>query len=141
MNELDISAELAALRSTFADIRSVVGVERLEADIAELSEKAGAPDLWDDPEKAQKVTSALSHRQAELTRITGLAQRLDDLEVLVELANEESDEAAAEEVRVELASIQKLLGELEVQTLLSGEWDALPAVVTIRAGAGGVDAA
>lgn len=141
MNELDISEDLAALRSTFADIRSVVGVERLEADIAELSEQAGVPDLWDDPEKAQKVTSALSHRQAELAKINSIEQRLDDLEIMVQLANEESDETAAAEVRTELTSIQKLLGELEVQTLLSGEWDALPAVITIRAGAGGVDAA
>ncbi|MBX3078753.1 MAG: peptide chain release factor 2 [Cryobacterium sp.] len=141
MNELDISEDLAALRSTFADIRSVVGVERLEAEIASLSEQAGAPDLWDDPEAAQKVTSSLSHRQAELAKITSIEQRLDDLEIMVQLANEESDEAAAAEVRTELTSIQKLLGELEVQTLLNGEWDALPAVVTIRAGAGGVDAA
>jgi peptide chain release factor 2 len=141
MNELDISEDLAALRSTFADIRSVVGVERLEADIANLSEQAGVPDLWDDPEKAQKVTSALSHRQAELAKINGIAQRLDDLEIMVQLANEESDEDAAAEARTELTSIQKLLGELEVQTLLNGEWDALPAVITIRAGAGGVDAA
>lgn len=141
MNELDISEDLSALRSTFADIRSVVGVERLETDIAELSEQAGVPDLWDDPEAAQKVTSALSHRQAELAKINSIAQRLDDLEVLVQLANEEADEAAAAEVRAELKSVQKLLGELEVQTLLNGEWDALPAVITIRAGAGGVDAA
>lgn len=141
MDELDFSVEIAALRSTFSDIRSVVGVERLTAEIASLSEQAGVPDLWDDTEKAQKVTSDLSHRQAELTRIVSIQSRLDDLEVLVELANEESDEAAAGEVRTELASIQKLLGELEVQTLLNGEWDARPAVITIRAGAGGVDAA
>lgn len=141
MNELDISAELAELRSTFSDIRSVVGVDRLTAEIAELSEQASAPDLWDDSEKAQKVTSDLSHRQAELAKITSIDQRLDDIEIMVELANEESDESAAAEVRSELTSIQKLLGDLEVQTLLSGEWDALPAVITIRAGAGGVDAA
>ncbi len=141
MNELDISEDLAALRSTFADIRSVVDVDRLEADIVNLSEQAGVPDLWDDPDAAQKVTSALSHRQAELAKINSIEQRLDDLEVMVQLANEESDEAAAAEVRTELTSIQKLLGELEVQTLLNGEWDALPAVITIRAGAGGVDAA
>ncbi len=141
MNELDISAELADLRSTFSDIRSVVGVDRLTAEIAELSEQASAPDLWDDSEKAQKVTSDLSHRQAELAKITSIDQRLDDIEIMVELANEESDESAAAEVRSELTSIQKLLGDLEVQTLLSGEWDALPAVITIRAGAGGVDAA
>ncbi|MEO6944469.1 MAG: PCRF domain-containing protein, partial [Lacisediminihabitans sp.] len=141
MDELDFSVEIAALRSTFSDIRSVVGVERLTADIASLSEQAGVPDLWDDTEKAQKITSDLSHRQAELARIVSIQSRLDDLEVMVELANEESDEAAAAEVRTELASIQKLLGELEVQTLLNGEWDSRPAVITIRSGAGGVDAA
>jgi peptide chain release factor 2 len=141
MIELDISDQVAALRSTFADIRSVVGVERLEAEIADLSEQAGVPDLWDDPDKAQKVTSALSHRQAELAKITGIQQRLDDIEIMVELANEEADESAAADVHTELASIQKLLGELEVQTLLDGEYDDRPAVITIRAGAGGVDAA
>src|SRR5690606_41639948 len=66
-------------------------LERLEAEIADLSEKAGAPDLWDDPESAQKVTSALSHRQSELARITAVERRLDDLEVLVELAREMDD--------------------------------------------------
>jgi peptide chain release factor 2 len=141
MDELDFSEAIANLRSTFADIRSVVGVERLEAEIADLSEQAGAPDLWDDTEKAQKVTSALSHRQADLAKITSIASRLDDLEIMVELANEEQDQSAADDARTELASIQKLLGELEVQTLLNGEWDAHPAVITIRAGAGGVDAA
>ncbi len=141
MIELDISEQVAALRSTFDDIRSVVGVERLEAEIADLSEQAGAPNLWDDTEKAQKVTSALSHRQAELAKITSIASRLDDIEIMVELANEESDESAAADVHTELASIQKLLGELEVQTLLDGEYDDRPAVITIRAGAGGVDAA
>ena len=141
MTELDISDQIAALRSTFADIRSVVGVEQLESDIATLSDQAGAPDLWDDPDAAQKVTSALSHKQADLARITSIDRRLDDLEVLVEMANEADDEESAREATDELAGIQSVLGDLEVQTLLNGEWDSHPAVVTIRAGAGGVDAA
>jgi peptide chain release factor 2 len=140
MDELDFSAEIAALRSTFGDIRSVIGVDRLTAEIAELSEQAGAPDLWDDTEKAQKVTSALSHRQSELAKINSIQSRLDDLEIMVELANDEADADAAAEARTELASIQKTLGELEVQTLLNGEFDDHPAIITIRAGAGGVDA-
>ncbi|TBN56232.1 peptide chain release factor 2 [Glaciihabitans arcticus] len=141
MDELDFSAEIAALRSTFDDIRSVVGVDRLEAQIAELSEQAGAPDLWDDTDKAQKVTSDLSHRQAELAKIVSIESRLDDLEVMVEMANDEADVAAADEARAELKAIEKVLGDLEVQTLLDGEYDDRPAVITIRAGAGGVDAA
>jgi peptide chain release factor 2 len=140
MDELDFTAEIAALRSTFADIRSVIDVDRLTAEIAHLSEQAGAPDLWDDTEKAQKVTSALSHRQSELAKVDSIQQRLDDLEIMVELANDESDADAAAEARTELASIQKTLGELEVQTLLNGEFDDHPAIITIRAGAGGVDA-
>ena len=141
MDELDFAADIAALRSTFADIRSVVGVDRLAAEIASLSEEAGVPDLWDDPARAQKVTSALSHRQSELARIESIASRLDDLEIMVQLANEEQDASAAADAREELAAIRKTLGELEVQTLLDGEYDDRPAVITIRAGAGGVDAA
>lgn len=141
MIELDLSAQIADVRATFADIRAVVDVERLRADIDRLSEEAGAPDLWDDPEKAQKVTSALSHRQADLGRLNGIEQRLDDLEVLVELANAEGDDESAEEARNELLELQTTVGDLEVQTLLNGEYDERPAVVTIRAGAGGVDAA
>ena len=140
MLDFDLSADIQALRSTFADIKAVVDVEALTAEIARLSEEAGAPDLWDDTDKAQKVTSALSHRQSELARVTGIERRLDDLEVMVELANEMDDEDAAEEARHELAELEDIIGELEVQTLLDGEYDERPAVVTIRAGAGGVDA-
>jgi peptide chain release factor 2 len=140
MLDLDLSADIQALRSTFADIQAVVDVPTLKADIARLSEEAGAPDLWDDVEKAQKVTSALSHRQAEFKRISDIEQRLDDLDVLVELAIEMDDEDSAEEARRELAELEDIVGELEVQTLLDGEYDERAAVVTIRSGAGGDDA-
>ena len=140
MLEFDPSDDIQALRSTFADIKAVVDVPALEAEIARLSEQAGAPDLWDDVEKAQKITSALSHRQSELKRITDVERRLDDLDVLVELANEMDDEDAAEEARREIAELEDIVGQLEVQTLLDGEYDDRAAVVTIRSGAGGDDA-
>jgi peptide chain release factor 2 len=139
--DLDISEQLGSLRSTFDDIKAVIGVDRLAAEVADLSEKAGAPDLWDDPNAAQKVTSSLSHAQSQLARIRSLESRLEDVEVMAELAREEDDRSAADEVLAEMSSIQSVLDDLEVQTLLNGEFDARPAVVTIRAGAGGVDAA
>lgn len=141
MIDLDLSDQIATLRQTFSDIRAVVGVDKLAAEIADLSEQAGAQDLWDDPEAAQKVTSALSHRQTELARIESLQRRIDDLEVLVQMANEGDDADSADEAKIELTAIQKNLGELEVTTLLNGEYDDRPAVITIRSGAGGVDAA
>ncbi len=140
MLELDLTADIQALRSTFADIQAVVDVDALKADIDRLSEEAGAPDLWDDVDKAQKVTSSLSHKQAELKRVSEIEQRLDDLEVLVELAIEMEDDESADEARRELASLKDVIGQLEVQTLLDGEYDPRSAVVTIRSGAGGDDA-
>jgi len=141
MIALDFSEQIAALRATFEDIRAVIGQERLVAEIAQLSEQASAPDLWDDTENAQKVTSALSHRQSELEKLETTEQRLDDLEVLVEMANDGDDQESADEAQTELKSLQAMMDTLEVQTLLDGEYDPRPAVITIRAGAGGVDAA
>nr|MBP1190419.1 peptide chain release factor 2 [Frigoribacterium sp. PvP032] len=119
----------------------MIGQDRLVAEIAQLSEQASAPDLWDDTENAQKITSALSHRQAELEKLETTEQRLDDLGVLVEMANDGDDQESADEAQVELKALQKMMDTLEVQTLLDGEYDPRPAVITIRAGAGGVDAA
>ena len=140
MLDIDFAARIRAVRSTFADIAAVLDVPKLEREIAELEEQAGAPDLWDDPAAAQKVTSGLSHRQARLKRLRGVEQRLDDLDVLIELAQEMDDEDSATEAGEELAALEKVVQELEVQTMLSGEYDERAAVVTIRSGAGGDDA-
>ncbi|MFF5020343.1 peptide chain release factor 2 [Micrococcus luteus] len=141
MADTDFSAEIDSLRHTLASIEQVSDLDRIKADIAELEQQASAPDLWDDPEEAQKVTSKLSHRQADLKRITSLESRIEDLEAMVELAAEEDEPSLLEDANQELTSIRKALEELEVVTLLSGEYDQRDAVVTIRAGAGGVDAA
>jgi len=145
MAELDLSEKIGDLRTTFDNIRAVLDVDSIRARIADLSEQAGAPDLWDDTTKAQQVTSELSHAQAQLAKLKDIESRLDDIEVLIELANDEADDdiqaETGVEVQAELAALTRMMNELEVQTLLNGEYDVRPAVVTIRAGAGGVDAA
>lgn len=141
MASTDFSAEIKSLRSTYASIEEVSDVPRIRADIEMLSEEAGVPDLWDNPAAAQVVTSKLSHRQSELERLTVIHNRIEDLEVLVELAEMEGDADTLQEAETEFKSVRKALADLEVVTLLSGEFDSREAVVTIRAGAGGVDAA
>ncbi|MCK9792166.1 peptide chain release factor 2 [Isoptericola sp. 4D.3] len=141
MATIDFPAEIKALRATLESIESVSDPTALQAKIADLSEQASAPNLWDDPEKAQKVTSALSTTQGELERVSRLQQRIDDVETLVEMGEEMEDEDTLAEAETEVAAIRKDLDALEIRTLLNGEYDARDAVVTIRAGAGGVDAA
>ncbi len=140
----DFPAAIAELRGTLDSVRAVSDPDALKARIAELSEAASAPDLWDDPESAQKVTSALSHAQSDLERMDRLGSRIDDLETLVEMSQEEEGADATDalaEAETELLALRADLGALEVRTLLSGEYDHREAVVTIRSGAGGVDAA
>ena len=140
MLDLDLGGRIKAVRSTFADIATVMDLPGLESRIAELEEQAAAPGLWDDPEAAQKVTSSLSHSKSRLTKLSAVQQRLDDLDVLIELAQEMDDEDSANEAKEELAALEALIAELEVQTMLSGEYDSHAAVITIRSGAGGDDA-
>ncbi len=124
-----------------SSIEAVVDLDALRGEIKRLNEEAAAPDLWDDQAKAQKVTSRLSYVQGELNRVESLRRRLDDIEVLAELAEAENDADTRAEVEAELPRIAAAISELEVRTLLSGEYDSREALVTIRSEAGGVDAA
>jgi peptide chain release factor 2 len=138
---IDPLEEIKDLDATLSSVETVLDLGSLRRTIADLEQQAAAPDLWSEPERAQKVTSRLSGLQNELARVTGLRQRLDDAAVLFDLAEAESDAAAREEAEGELATLRAAIGELEVRTLLSGEYDAREALVTINAQAGGVDAA
>jgi peptide chain release factor 2 len=138
---VDPQDELKDLESTMASIEAVAGLPRLRKELADLNEQAAAPDLWDDQEHAQAVTSKLSYTQNEINRVEQLRQRLDDLHVMYELAESENDSSMLAEAEAELAGLKKAVGELEVRTLLSGPYDIRQALVTIRSEAGGVDAA
>lgn len=121
-------------------IEAVLDLDKLRAEIAVLEEQAAAPSLWDDPEAAQKITSKLSHLQAEVRKTETLRGRIDDLAVLFDLAQEMDDAETLAEAETELVSVRKALDEMEVRTLLSGEYAEREALVNIRAEAGGVDA-
>jgi peptide chain release factor 2 len=137
----DFETQIKQLQATMHTIEQVLDVDDMRKEIAELGEQVSAPDLWDDQANAQKITGRLSALQGELERFTSLQSRIDDLAVLLELAREEDDAASLAEAEADLTRIHKAVELLEVRTLLSGEYDAREALVTIRAGAGGVDAA
>jgi peptide chain release factor 2 len=137
----DFETQIKALQATMHTIEQVLDLDAMRAEMADLGEQVSAPDLWDDQANAQRVTGRLSGLQGDLDRFTNLQQRLDDLSVLLELAQEESDAETMREAEAELRRIHKAVEGLEVRTLLSGEYDVRDALITIRSGAGGVDAA
>ncbi|PLA27167.1 peptide chain release factor 2 [Corynebacterium coyleae] len=134
----ETQARIKDLSSTLSTIEKVMDLDVLRERARELEAQAGDPSLWDDPSHAQQVTTELSNVQARLKKVTSLRSRIDDLPVMYELAEEEGDPSMADD---ELADVAAQIDSLEVQTMLSGEYDEREAVVNIRSGAGGVDAA
>jgi peptide chain release factor 2 len=137
----DRQADIAALDSTLTTVERVLDVEGLRERITKLEHEASDPNLWDDQTRAQKVTSELSHTQGELRRVEELRQRLDDLPVIYELATEEGDADDVAEADTERRKLREDIEAMEVRTLLAGEYDQREALLNIRSGAGGVDAA
>jgi peptide chain release factor 2 len=138
---IDPTEALRALDSTLTSVEHVVDLDKLHKEHQDLENQAAAPDLWDDQERAQKVTSRMSAVAAEINKVEGVRRRLDDLGVLFELAEEADDADTRAEAETELAALTREIGELEVRTLLNGPYDSRDALVTIRSEAGGVDAA
>ncbi len=137
----EFDEEVKALRVTLSAIEAVLDLPKLNADFAALEAEASAPDLWDDPAKAQVVTSKLSRVQATLNKSNNIRRRLEEVPLLVELAQEENDAGALEDAGHELDNVSKEIRELEVQTLLSGPYDDRDCLITVRSEAGGVEAA
>ena len=137
----DYDQEIKQLQATMHTIEQVLDLDAMRAEIADLGEQVAAPDLWDDQDNATRVTGRLSLLQGELDRFNELQGRVDDLAIMVELSQEEGDAEALADADRELGRIKKAVESLEIRTLLSGEYDVREALVTIRSGAGGVDAA
>ena len=119
----EYNLEIAEIDATLVSIEKVLDLPKLEAEAVELEAEAGVPNLWDDPEKAQAVTSKLSRVQSTIARLKSLRRRVEDLPVLFELAADEPDGSALRDAENELSSTVKAISELEVTTLLNGEYD------------------
>ncbi|MDR2975362.1 MAG: peptide chain release factor 2 [Propionibacteriaceae bacterium] len=137
----DLRALFDDLDQTMGSIEAVIDVPTKLVAIEALEKDAAQPDLWSDQEHAQEVTSKLSRLQADVEKVTGLRQRLDDANVLIELGVEEGDDDTLGEAGLVLDALAAEIQSLDVRTLLNGEYDDRDALVTIRSEAGGVDAA
>jgi len=138
---VDYGSEIAELTGKLATIEAVLDPDGMRKEADELREKSADPALWEDQENAQAVTRRLSYLDAELSRLDALRSRLDDLPVMFELAESENDEPTLQEAQRELAAMRGQIDQLEIRTLLSGEYDAREALISINAQAGGADAA
>ncbi len=110
--------------------------EELEEVVRELEQ----PNVWDDPERAQKLGQDRVRLEKIVLIIEELESSLDDANDLLEMAVEEDDEGSAEAVSDDLQQSLKQVEELEFRRMFSGEMDASNAFLDIQSGSGGTEA-
>jgi peptide chain release factor 2 len=137
----DAAGEISELVSKLASVEAVLNPDAMRKEAEELRDRSSDPELWSDQDQAQSVTRRLSYLEGELARLASLHQRLEDVQVMFELAESEGDEPTREEALRELATARTEIDQLEIRTLLSGEYDSREALIAINAQAGGADAA
>ncbi len=140
MAATDPTDEISELSSKLDTIEAVLDPDAMRIEAADLREQAADPALWEDQTRAQQVTRRLSYLEGEMSRLENLRQRLDDTRVLFGLADDEHDQSARDEAAGDLAQLRKEIDQLEIRTLLNGEYDNREALITINSQAGGADA-
>lgn len=116
---------------------SIFDPSRLREELATIEKQASDPNLWSDPQKSQSVMRERKRLEDLLNIEADLARRSEDIAAYFELAGE--GESVEADLKRETDSLRSLLEKLETETLLSGESDALNAIVTIHPGAGGTE--
>jgi peptide chain release factor 2 len=136
----DFTDELKELRVRVEEARRYLRIDETRERFAELEAQVQEPDLWDDQERAKQVNAAYARARDDLADYDALTGRLEDAEVLHELAREEGDDSQEPEIVEAVAALGAELDGLELRSLFTGEHDEADAICAINAKDGGVDA-
>jgi peptide chain release factor 2 len=128
------------LRKRLDEARGFLDLNGKAKELDELRAEASSPDLWDDPDQARMVSQRLARYESLFDRVDDLEGQIEDAEVLLELAHEADDEASRDEAVASLRDAAASLDVLEKESLYFDEYDEADAILSVHAGAGGVDA-
>jgi peptide chain release factor 2 len=138
MSEINIQHLAEELGRRISEVLDVESLDSISKRVESLETEATQENLWDDRDRAQRVTSQLSKQRQKFEQLSGLRAQISDLAELVSMVD--SGELDRDEVISEINSARARLERVETDLLLSGEYDSRDALMTIRAGAGGDDA-
>ena len=122
------------------ELSVALDLEHLKEQLIEYQEDMASQGFWDEMERATRITAECHRVEAKLNNFKSLQSRAEDIEVMMELAEDEGDESMTEEIRSEFDSLLEELESLRMTTLLTGEWDACNCILSLHAGAGGTEA-
>ena len=131
---------LGGFEEQLEECRKALSPESIKEEIQALDDQMSAPDFWNDVETANKLTQRSRQLQNKLERYNKLKSRFDDLGALIEMAEEEQDDSLVDEIKAETASVGEDIETMRLEQMLKGPYDAVNAVLSLHAGAGGTEA-
>ena len=132
--------KLTAIGPRLEKLAAALDLEGARREVEELEEKAGDANFWNDLQASQKVLQRTKQLKNKLENHAKLHSQWEDLTTLVEMAAEEDDASLLPEVEEGYGVLETALEEANLATLLTGEYDASNAILTLHAGAGGTEA-
>ena len=143
MSMLDLqqyTQDLTSLRKTLVEAGDALHIDNLKETLEELTEEMNQPEFWNDADHANKINQKVGTIRAKIEHYEGLLSLADDIEVAMEMAEDEQDEAMVEEAGTMLADLKEKTAVLELETLMRGQYDDSNAILSLHAGAGGTEA-
>ena len=132
--------DLNAVRRMIEECGESLHIDHLREQYAEYQEDMGSNGFWDDTDRATKISAKANAVESRIKHYENLISRADEVDLMMQLAEEEDDESLADDIRNDLAGLKEDLETLRLQTLLTGEYDDCNCILTLHAGAGGTEA-
>jgi peptide chain release factor 2 len=136
----ELKFKLGGLETAVNDLRDALSIEASEKRLAELEHQMTMPGFYDDQEKSQKVISEMGEVKNKLERFGKLSTQYEEAQTLLEMIEEENDPSLATEGEEAVNGVEKSIDELQLMTMLNGEYDHSNAILTFHAGTGGTEA-
>ena len=136
----ELKSNLGGMQTAVDDLRDALSIEASEKRLAELEHQMTMPGFYDDQARSQKVISEMGEVKNKLERFGKLSTQYEEAETLLEMIEEENDPSLAAEGEEAVEAVQKAIDELQLMTMLNGEYDHNNAILTFHAGTGGTEA-
>ncbi len=136
----DFTTEISDVARRVAEAKAYLNIDQLRERLVELETEVAKPDLWNDQEYAKRVNGEYAAVKGDLTEFDRIAQTLEDVQVLHEMAREADDATQEPEINDSLVRARAALDEVELRSLFIGDHDETDAIVQINAKDGGIDA-
>lgn len=136
----ELKFKLNGFEPAVKDLGEALAIEGSKKRVAELENKMTMPGFYDDQEASQKVYDELGTLRGKLERYEKLTALYEDAQTMLEMLEEENNPDLIPEGEEAVEKVEKAVGDLQLMTMLNGEYDNSNAILTFHAGTGGTEA-